>query len=207
MGLTFGAALLIAVIAAIFRSEFEACMPWLAERLRRLALKLLSGAIRDRLDEEWAAYLQEIPGYLAKLVCAAGFVLAAGRIGAATFTRRLAYRSLGLLSKRLIALSSSMSRVSLLSRNRQLGALVVWLLCRGLVLNVWRLGLVPNLALRTRARADALDGMRQFSTMLSAAAEAVERGDDEFKASVNFPDLDGIADDPEFGTRSEIGGQ
>jgi len=86
MALTFGAALLIAFLAAIFRSEFEAWMPWIAERLRRLALRPFKGALRERLDEEWSAYLDEVPGNVGKVFCALGFNVASRVI----LVRRLA---------------------------------------------------------------------------------------------------------------------
>jgi hypothetical protein len=87
MGLTFGLALLAAIIAAIFRAEYDACMPWIAERLRRRALRAFKGTIRERLDEEWAAHLQEVPSPMLKVWHGIGFNVAAAKV-LAEATRR-----------------------------------------------------------------------------------------------------------------------
>lgn len=80
MGLTFGMALLVAIFAAVIRAEYEAWTPWLAKKLRKLAVASLPSALRERFDEEWAAYLEETPGYIGKMVAALGFVVAACRV-------------------------------------------------------------------------------------------------------------------------------
>lgn len=76
MGLAFSTALLVALVAAVFRSEFEAWMPWFAKMLRRAGVRLSPAPLRERLAEEWEAYLEEVPGHLAKVACALGFVAA-----------------------------------------------------------------------------------------------------------------------------------
>ena len=80
MVVTFLLMLIVGMLVAIFRSEFEAWMPWIAERLRRAALKRLPSTLRERLDEEWASYLDETPGYVGKVWQALGFNFAARRI-------------------------------------------------------------------------------------------------------------------------------
>lgn len=93
MVVTFLMMLTVALLAVVFRVEFEAWMPWMAERLRRAALKPLKGPLRERYDEEWAAYLAEIPGQVGKVVAALGFNWASRRISVRSAAYRIAYRS------------------------------------------------------------------------------------------------------------------
>lgn len=80
MGLTFALALLVAVLAGIFRAEYDACMPWIAERLRRRALKAFKGTLRERLDEEWLSHLMDVPSPMLKVWHGIGFNVAAGKV-------------------------------------------------------------------------------------------------------------------------------
>lgn len=80
MVVTFLMMLAVAFLAVIFRAEFEAWMPWIAERLRRAAVRPLRGALRDRFDEEWASHLAETPGYFGKVFAAIGFNWASRKI-------------------------------------------------------------------------------------------------------------------------------
>lgn len=97
MGLTFGLAVLAAIIAAIFRAEYDACMPWLAERLRRRALRAFKGTIKERLDEEWAAHLQEVPSPLLKVWHGLGFVVAGAKVRAGNIRTALWSNLLGIV--------------------------------------------------------------------------------------------------------------
>jgi lipopolysaccharide/colanic/teichoic acid biosynthesis glycosyltransferase len=72
-------ALLCAAFAQVLADEFKAWRPKLSEFLIKIAVKRLPGIDRSRYEEEWQAYLDEIPGDLSKLVIALGFVLAAWR--------------------------------------------------------------------------------------------------------------------------------
>lgn len=92
MVVTFLMMLVVAFLAVIFRAEFEAWMPWIAERLRRAALRPLKGALRDRFDEEWAAHLAETPGYVGKVIAAVGFNWASRKISLRSALYRIGYR-------------------------------------------------------------------------------------------------------------------
>lgn len=92
MVVTFLMMLAVALLAVIFRAEFEAWMPWIAERLRRAAVRPLRGALRDRLDEEWASHLAETPGYVGKVVAAMGFNWASQKISIRSALYLFGYR-------------------------------------------------------------------------------------------------------------------
>lgn len=120
MVMTFIMMLVVAICAAIFRSEFEAWMPWLAERLRRLALRPLQGNLRDRLDEEWASHLAETPGFVGKVLTALGFNWASRQISLRQslyrfgfFLSAKAMRTLHAISKLLMGLSGGVAGLAL----------------------------------------------------------------------------------------------
>lgn len=92
MVVTFLMMLAVALLAAVFRSEFEAWMPWIAERLRRAAVRALKGPVRDRYDEEWSAHLEETPGYVGKVCAAIGFNWASREISFRSAMYQIGYR-------------------------------------------------------------------------------------------------------------------
>lgn len=109
MVVTFAMMLGVGILVAIFRSEFEAWMPWVAERLKRAALKPLDGSLRERLDEEWAAHLAETPGFIGKICAAIGFNWASRKISIRIHVYRWGY---GLSTKMLTVITTS-SRIIL----------------------------------------------------------------------------------------------
>ena len=66
--------------AKILADEFKAWRPTVVHRLIGIAASLLSGDDRERYQEEWSAYVEEVPGDLGKLISAGGFVFAAMRM-------------------------------------------------------------------------------------------------------------------------------
>ncbi|TNB48141.1 hypothetical protein FF124_07310 [Martelella lutilitoris] len=48
----------------ILAEEFRAWNPWIVRRVKSLAVGTLPLELRERYDEEWDAYLAEIPGHL-----------------------------------------------------------------------------------------------------------------------------------------------
>jgi hypothetical protein len=68
------AAVIGAVALDLIRDQAKASTPRIAEWLRRRAVKRLPESLRERLDEEWAALLNETAGPLAKLGRAIGFL-------------------------------------------------------------------------------------------------------------------------------------
>ncbi len=84
--LAFIAAAASAIAAAIaldlIRDQAKASTPWLVDWLRRQAVKRLPEQMRDEVAEEWAAWLDETPGPLAKLCCALGFLISAFKVQA-----------------------------------------------------------------------------------------------------------------------------
>jgi lipopolysaccharide/colanic/teichoic acid biosynthesis glycosyltransferase len=70
------------VILALAINEVQAWLPSLAAILIRRAVKLLPEGNRERLAEEWQSHLNDLPGGLSKIICAAGLSTAARRIAA-----------------------------------------------------------------------------------------------------------------------------
>ena len=133
MVLTFTMMLVVALLAAIFRAEFEAWMPWIAERLRRAAIQSLKGPLRDRYDEEWAAHLAETPGHVGKVLTAIGFNWASRQISIRSAFYKIGYRSTVSLSLML----KDIGRAIMFAANRcdgllgsKLGDHVGWMLAQ-----------------------------------------------------------------------------
>lgn len=70
-------AVVVAAFAGLVRSEAEAWMPAIVRVLKRWALSAFSGALKERLDEEWEANLLAVPGMMSRVVVALGFCWAA----------------------------------------------------------------------------------------------------------------------------------
>lgn len=65
----------MAVVLPLVLAEFGDWSPWLAERLVRWAARRLPDpASRGRYEEEWTANLSQVPGKLAPLFAAAGYL-------------------------------------------------------------------------------------------------------------------------------------
>lgn len=79
----FGLAVLGIIGAAISRQltdECKAWTPWIVKRLIRRAVHKLSEEQQGRFEEEWLAYVDEIPGEIGKVVAALGFLRASHRM-------------------------------------------------------------------------------------------------------------------------------
>src|SRR5262249_27367021 len=57
--------------------EFKAWTPWWLRHLLAFAITRLPEHYRERFAEEWPSYIKEIPGEMAKIGVAIGFVAAA----------------------------------------------------------------------------------------------------------------------------------
>jgi len=66
-----------AVLGGLAKSEIEGWLPRWAEILRQIAVKQTPDPYRDRFSEEWAAYLNDMPGPISKFLAGLGFVRAA----------------------------------------------------------------------------------------------------------------------------------
>jgi hypothetical protein len=71
---------LAALLAKLFADEVKAWLPFVAERLRRVAIRLVPPDQQERLSEEWSSYLEALPGGLAKVWEGFGFIRAAREI-------------------------------------------------------------------------------------------------------------------------------
>jgi Bacterial sugar transferase len=67
---------LCSLLGKLFADEVKEWLPWLTERMIRAAVRILPANQRQRYREEWSSHLDEVPGKLAKLVVAAGFIKA-----------------------------------------------------------------------------------------------------------------------------------
>jgi hypothetical protein len=68
---------LAALLGKLCADEVKAWLPAIAEWLTRAAVRQLPAAHRERYNEEWHSYLDEIPGEVAKVFAALGFFRAA----------------------------------------------------------------------------------------------------------------------------------
>jgi hypothetical protein len=73
---------LAALLGKLTADEVKAWLPWMAERLTRLAVAKLPEDMRARYDEEWRSHLDQVPGEIAKVWAAFGFSRAARKTGA-----------------------------------------------------------------------------------------------------------------------------
>jgi len=73
----WGAAVLAGVVATIVATEMEAWNPVVIRGVIKFAVARLPESKRERFREEWPAHIDEVPGQMAKLVVAIGFVFAA----------------------------------------------------------------------------------------------------------------------------------
>lgn len=71
-------ALLLGVVGLAW-TEINEWLPWLAKKIMRKAVLLLSEELRERYSEEWAAVLDDVPGKILPFVTACGFWWTASR--------------------------------------------------------------------------------------------------------------------------------
>ena len=74
-------AVIVPVAIAVIVPEIEAWTPRLTRLLVRASVRLLPFELRARLEEEWSAHLDDLPGTWVKLAEAVGLPLAALRLG------------------------------------------------------------------------------------------------------------------------------
>jgi hypothetical protein len=77
------AAIVGGIIVNLIASELFAWGPKLSERLMQRAVRNLPPEVQDRMREEWASHLAEIPAGLWRILAASGFLLAANKINLA----------------------------------------------------------------------------------------------------------------------------
>jgi hypothetical protein len=90
-------AILHAVLGKLFADESKAWLPWVTERITRLAARKLPLDQQARYYEEWRSHLNQVPGELAKLYVALGFVTAARRMSEDPLVRRCISQFIGLI--------------------------------------------------------------------------------------------------------------
>jgi hypothetical protein len=73
-------AILTAATVGLLVEEAKAMLPWLSDRMLRIAVKLLPNDRKERYFEEWASHLADIPGPISKLFFTSCLPLAALRI-------------------------------------------------------------------------------------------------------------------------------
>lgn len=64
---------LAALLGKLCADEVKAWLPSIAEHLKELAVRRLPVEQRERYSEEWASYLNDTPGEIAKIWTALGF--------------------------------------------------------------------------------------------------------------------------------------
>lgn len=81
------------LIAALICAEAKAWAPRTIKLLLRLAVSQAPADLKQRLHEEWTAYLDEVPGIVGKFTAALGFVCAAANIGFSRKAKRWRLRA------------------------------------------------------------------------------------------------------------------
>src|SRR6478752_4699593 len=78
----------VAVIGGLLKAEAEAWAPRAAFHLARISANLAPTNDRERLNEEWAAYLIDVPGPLTKIGASFGFMWTSISLSASYSTAR-----------------------------------------------------------------------------------------------------------------------
>jgi lipopolysaccharide/colanic/teichoic acid biosynthesis glycosyltransferase len=73
-------AIIIPVTARVVGDDVKEWLPWITRRLVELAVSRLPEQERDRFEEEWWAHINELPGNLAKVFAAWGYLSASKAI-------------------------------------------------------------------------------------------------------------------------------
>ena len=155
-------ALLVSLATAILCAEAKAWTPKLIEKLLAVAIRLAPSSIRARMREEWSAHLAELPGTVAKIVAAVGFILAAKNLNTpAPLADRLHATALGArVSWRLLRLNLK----SILQKKADADTLI-WTV--QLIGFIWRL-LAPSVS-GDRPRVYADNILESIATVLELA--------------------------------------
>src|SRR6266851_8947551 len=72
--------ILAAVLSRQLTDEFKAWTPSIIKHLVNRAVRRLPEEERSRFEEEWLAHVNELPGEVAKIIAALGFLSAARRM-------------------------------------------------------------------------------------------------------------------------------
>ena len=95
-------AIAIAFSTSLMKSEFEAWTPRLVEWLICRAVRRLPHTLRQRMDEEWRAFIADTPGQVMKIIRAWGLARGARSMACAQvgygFVERALSRALGALA-------------------------------------------------------------------------------------------------------------
>ena len=73
-------AIIIPVTARVVGDDVKEWLPWITRRLVELAVSRLPEQERDRFEEEWWAHIDDLPGNLAKVHAACGYLSASKAI-------------------------------------------------------------------------------------------------------------------------------
>jgi hypothetical protein len=76
----FAAGVFTAILSTLLADEFADWTPRIVQNLIRLSVARLSNTQRERFQEEWESHVNDVPGKFGKLLCAAGFLVAAYKI-------------------------------------------------------------------------------------------------------------------------------
>ena len=74
------ATILRTVLLKVLADDSKALLPWISERVVRRAVRSLPESQRERYNEEWRSHQSEMPGEIAKLFAALGFLKAGWRM-------------------------------------------------------------------------------------------------------------------------------
>ena len=75
-----GAIIIATVTARVVGDDVKEWLPWITRRLVELAVSRLPEQERDRFEEEWWAHIDDLPGNLAKVHAACGYLSASKAI-------------------------------------------------------------------------------------------------------------------------------
>jgi hypothetical protein len=73
--------ILVAASSKVLADELKAWRPYLVKKLIGFAVSRLREKQRERYNEEWSSYVEEMPGEIGRVLAAIGLVVAAVRIG------------------------------------------------------------------------------------------------------------------------------
>jgi hypothetical protein len=75
------AVVFVAFFSRLLTDELKAWTPWIVDRLIRRAVRQSPENLRERLAEEWASHVNEIPGDIGKLLWAFDYLRASWKMG------------------------------------------------------------------------------------------------------------------------------
>lgn len=167
-----------ALAITLLHSEVEAWLPWVAERLRRLAVRPLQGELRIRFEEEWGAYLNEVPGPVSKVICALGFNIAAHRVVWSGYIQQFYTKVMIGILQMLINLSEITARFNnrLCAENHRIYRSI---LIVNITMVVWSLliqkEMLPSVGGGSDDRPEASHNMTRLSRIIRVIADNAER--------------------------------